>query len=103
MNDMRQAFEELGFWESETEEEKIVIYGMDFDSEDLFIVFTDEAGKTPLYTKDILVAACYNNDDCFLWGKELANFEALKELCQKHGAGSKALAQAIETYELPKK
>ena len=38
-------FEKLGFWEDETPEEKIIVYGMDFD--DAYIMLTDDLGKTP--------------------------------------------------------
>ena len=71
MAGLAKEFEQLGCWESATEEENIVIYGMDFEDEKVFIVFTDDMGKTPVDAKASLVAACYSEDDCFYWGKEL--------------------------------
>ena len=40
MAGLAKEFEQLGCWESATEEENIVIYGMDFEDEKVFIVFT---------------------------------------------------------------
>ena len=45
MAGLAKEFEQLGCWESATEEENIVIYGMDFEDEKVFIVFTDDMGK----------------------------------------------------------
>ena len=42
MAGLAKEFEQLGCWESATEEENIVIYGMDFEDEKVFIVFTDD-------------------------------------------------------------
>ena len=67
MAGLAKEFEQLGCWESATEEENIVIYGMDFEDEKVFIVFTDDMGKTPVDAKASLVAACYSEDDCFYW------------------------------------
>lgn len=103
MAELAQAFEQLGCWESATEEENIIIYGMDFEDAKAFVVFTDDAGKTPTDADAPLVAACYSNDDCFKWGKELQNFAAWQQLCEKHPQGSTALLQILEAYELPKK
>ena len=74
MAGLAKEFEQLGCWESATEEENIVIYGMDFEDEKVFIVFTDDMGKTPVDAKASLVAACYSEDDCFYWGKELETY-----------------------------
>lgn len=94
-------FENIGFWEDVTPEEQIVIYGMDFDG--CYLVLTDELGKTPADSKGIIVAAVYDNSDCFMWGREIKNFAALKELCTAHPAESPELLQAFEGYRLPKK
>ncbi len=102
MAELARDFEELGCWESATEEENIIVYGMDFTEKTLFVIFTDDAGKTPVDPQSPLVVACYNEDYCFKWGKELENFAAFKELCKKHKPGSVALLQALATYELPK-
>ena len=72
MAGLAKEFEQLGCWESATEEENIVIYGMDFEDEKVFIVFTDDMGKTPVDAKASLVAACYSEDDCFYWEKPLS-------------------------------
>ena len=103
MAGLAQEFERLGCWESATEEENIVSYGMDFEDEKVFVVFTDDAGKTPADEAAPLVAACYSDDDCFKWGKELENFAAWKQLCAEHKPGSPALLHALAAYELPKK
>ncbi len=91
-------FEKLGFWEDATPEEKITVYGMDFD--DAYIMLTDDLGKTPCDSKKSIVVAAYNDDDCFLWGKELKNFEVLKTLCTQYSEGSKELLQALENYTI---
>ena len=84
MAGLAKEFEQLGCWESATEEENIVIYGMDFDA------------------KASLVAACYSEDDCFYWGKELENFAAWQHMCNEYKPGSSALLHTLEVYELPK-
>ena len=94
-------FEKLGFWEDDTPEEKITVYGMDFD--DAYIMLTDDLGKTPCDSKKSIVVAAYNDDDCFLWGKELKDFAALQELCAKHPANSDELLQALEEYTIVEK
>ena len=45
MAGLAKEFEQLGCWESATEEENIVIYGMDFEDEKVFIVFTDDIDR----------------------------------------------------------
>ena len=69
MAGLAKEFEQLGCWESATEEENIVIYGMDFEDEKVFIVFTDDMGKTPVDAKASLVAACYSENDVFTGAK----------------------------------
>lgn len=93
-------FEKLGFWEDATPEENITVYGMDFGTD--YIMLTDDLGNTPVDTKKFIVVAAYNDEDCFLWGVELKNFAALKELCSQHEAGSAELLEALRTYTLPK-
>ena len=94
-------FEKLGFWEDTTPEENITVYGMDFDDD--YILLTDEDGKTVVDPKKYIVVAAYDQEDCFLWGVELKNFSALKELCAQCPAGSSELFEALRTYILPKK
>lgn len=94
-------FAKLGFWEDATPEENITVYGMDFGDD--YIMLTDELGKTPANEKAFLVVAAYNDADCFLWGVELKNFAALKDLCAAHPAGSPELLEALRSYKLPKK
>lgn len=103
MNNLSLEFEKLGFWEDSTEEENIVVYGMDFPVAQAYIIFTDDTGKTPETKQDSLVVACYNDDDCFKWGKELENFYALEQLVSNNPAGSLELLEAIKAYTLPKK
>ena len=103
MTQLANDFETLGFWEDETDEEHIVIYGMDFPSENAYIIVTDDSGKTPATNKDTLVIACYDNDDCFLWGKELQNWFALEKLVTENKAETKELLEALKAYTLPKK
>ena len=93
-------FEKLGFWEDSTPEENITVYGMDFGTD--YIMLTDDLGNTPVDAKKFIVVAAYNEEDCFLWGVELKNFAALKELCSQHEAGSAELLEALRTYTLPK-
>ena len=64
---------------------------------------TDDLGKTPLDAKKLIVVAAYDEADCFLWGVELKNFAALKELCAQYAPGSAELFQALKEYKLPKK
>ena len=93
-------FEKLGFWEDTTPEENITVYGMDFGDD--YILLTDEDGKTVLDPKKFIVVAAYDQEDCFLWGVELKDFAALKELCAQFPAGSSELLEALRTYTLPK-
>lgn len=94
-------FEKLGFWEDETPEEQITVYGMDFGTD--YIMLTDDLGKTPCDSKKSIVVAAYNEDDCFLWGKELKNFAALQALCTAHPANSPELLVALEEYTIVEK
>lgn len=94
-------FDQLGFWEDATPEESITVYGMDFGTD--YIMLTDDLGKTPLDAKKFIVVAAYDEADCFLWGVELKNFAALKELCAQYAPGSAELFQALKDYKLPKK
>ena len=50
MAGLAKEFEQLGCWESATEEENIVIYGMDFEDEKVFIVFTAAIAKMIVFT-----------------------------------------------------
>lgn len=93
-------FDKLGCWEDMTPEENIKVYGMDFGTD--YIMLTDDLGKTPTDEKAFLVVAAYDEGDCFLWGVELKGFAAFKELCEKYGAGSAELLEALRTYKLPK-
>lgn len=90
-------FEKLGFWEDETPEENITVYGMDFGTD--YIMLTDDLGKTPVDPKKFIVVAAYDDADCFLWGVELKNFAALEKLCAEHEAGSPQLLEAMRTYK----
>ena len=74
---------------------------MDFGDD--YILLTDEDGKTIVDPKKFIVVAAYDQEDCFLWGVELKNFSALKELCAQSPAGSSELFEALRTYILPKK
>ena len=89
---LQKEFEALGCWSAPTEEEHISVYGLDFDN--CYIIFTDLDGKTP-------VAACYDDRDAFMWGKELKDFAALKALRTAH-ADDEAFIAAVENYTLPK-
>lgn len=93
-------FAALGFWEDATPEEQIIVYGMDFG--DNYILLTDELGRTPTDGSAILVAAAYDSSDCFLWGRELKDFAALKQLCTANAPGSDELFAALENYTLPR-
>lgn len=91
-------FDKLGFWEDETPEENITVYGMDFGTD--YIMLTDDLGKTPVDPKKFIVVAAYDDADCFLWGVELKNFAALEKLCAEHEAGSPQLLEAMRTYKI---
>ena len=102
MTQLNSAFEKLGFWESETEEEHIAIFGMDFPSEQAYIIITDDAGNTPEDEDKPIVVACYSDDDCFKWGKELEDFAALEEIATANQPESKELLEALQNYSLQK-
>lgn len=93
-------FEKLGFWEDATFEENITVYGMDFGTD--YVLLTDDLGKTPIDEKKFIVVAAYDDNDCFLWGVELKNFAALRNLCAEHAAGSAELLAALQAYRQPK-
>ena len=90
---LQKEFEALGCWSAPTEEEHISVYGLDFDN--CYIIFTDLDAKAPV------VAACYDDRDAFMWGKELKDFAALKALRAAH-ADDEAFIAAVENYTLPK-
>ena len=48
-----------------------------------------------------VVAACYDDRDAFMWGKELKDFAALKALRAAHADDNDFIA-AVENYTLPK-
>ena len=106
---LQKEFEALGCWSAPTEEEHISVYGteeehisvygLDFDN--CYIIFTDLDGKTPVDAKAPIVAACYDNRDAFLWGKELQNFVALQSLRAANADDNDFIA-AVENYTLPK-
>ncbi len=96
---LQKEFEALGCWSAPTEEDHISVYGLDFDT--CYIIFTDLDGKTPVDAAAPIVAACYDNRDAFMWGKELQNFAALKALRAAH-ADDEAFIAAVEAYTLPK-
>ena len=103
MTQLSSEFEKLGFWESETEEEHITIFGMDFPSEQSYIIITDDAGNTPENENKPIVVACYSDEDCFKWGKELENFTALEAIATANPPESKELLEVLQNYTLPKK
>ena len=103
MTQLSSEFEKLGFWESETEEEHITIFGMDFPSAQSYIIITDEAGTTPEHEDKPIVVACYSDDDCFKWGKELEDFAALAAICAANPPESKEMLEALQNYTLTKK
>lgn len=96
---LQKEFEALGCWNAPTEEEHISVYGLDFDN--CYIIFTDLDGKTPADANASIVAACYDNRDAFMWGKELKDFAALKAL-RTANADDEAFIAAVEAYTLPK-
>lgn len=96
-----EDFAALGFWENVTPEEQIIVYGMDFGDD--YVLLTDELGRTPAQAQAIIVAAVYDGSDCFLWGREIKDFAALKELCQGREPGSSEILNALADYKLPKK
>lgn len=96
---LQKEFEALGCWSAPTEEEHISVYVLDFDN--CYIIFTDLDGKTPVDAKAPVVAACYDDRDAFMWGKELKDFAALKTLRSAHADDNDFIA-AVENYTLPK-
>ena len=116
MAGLAKEFEQLGCWESATEEENIVIYDLEDIAEEMpteyeilkpqeihsLIAVPFFENQKLVDAKASLVAACYSEDDCFYWGKELENFAAWQHMCNEYKPGSSALLHALEVYELPK-
>lgn len=102
MANLTQEFEELNFWETTTEEENIAIYGMDFPETNNYILITDENGKTLTDYDKVIVVACYDENECFLWGKELKNFNSLKELVEEFKPETNELLEKIKAYKFPR-
>ncbi|HIU64156.1 MAG TPA: hypothetical protein IAB06_03835 [Candidatus Avacidaminococcus intestinavium] len=103
MDTLANEFIQTGFWEDLTEEENITIFGMDFPTQNAYIIITDSDGRTPLTSSSSLVVAAYDLDDCFLWAKEIADYPSLKELLNLYPAQSIELFQNLKNYSLPKK
>lgn len=87
-------FEKLGFWEDNTPEENITIYGMDFAKN--YVTITDLDGKTPLDPNKSLIMAAYDDNSSFLWFTEFKSFNALKEACAKAPAETDELFTLFE-------
>ena len=102
MANLTTEFEDLGFWETTTEEDDIVIYGMDFPDTDSYILITDDAGKTVTTHGKVIVVACYDEKECFLWGKEIRDFDALTELVEEFKPETQELLEKIQEYKLPR-
>lgn len=103
MNLTENDFEQLGCWQDVTDEENIIVFGMDFPSLNSYFFITDSDGKTPIDSSDFLLIAAYDDNNCFLWGKELLNFEALHTLVAEHSSSTPELFNSIFNYSLPKK
>lgn len=95
MADINAAFADLGFWEDTTEEEQETVFGMDFPG-DRYVLITNDNGRKPEDDKQNLVLACYDQNDCYLWGSEFKNLTALKALCQTAAPGSAELLAAFK-------
>lgn len=103
MSELSMVLDKLGFWEAETEDDHITIYGMDFPETHCYILITDDGGNTPEDNRAPLIVACYDENDCFQWGKELKNLFILDEIVGAHTAGSTILLKAIQDYVTPPK
>ncbi len=95
MQDFDTNFEKLGFWKDITEEDKIEVFGMDFE-DGTYIIITDDAGKTPLDKTKGLILACYDSRDSFIWGSEFKNFAALEKVCQGKTECTGELLEALK-------
>lgn len=71
-------------------------------TEKVFIVFTDDMGKTPVDAKASLVAPAIAENDCFTGAKNWKTSLPGNILCNEYKPGSSALLHALEVYELPK-
>lgn len=89
-----EDFAKLGFWEDNTPEENITIYGMDFEK--TYVTLTDGDGKCPEDDKKALIMAAYDDDSCFLWFREFKNFKALEEVCKQAESESEELFKLFE-------
>lgn len=103
MSEVSMVLDKLGFWETETEDDHITIYGMDFPEMHCYILITDDSGNTLEDNRVPLVVACYDENDCFQWGKELKNLFILDEILGSCAAGSTKLLAAIQAYTPPPK
>lgn len=89
-----EDFAKLGFWEDNTPEENITIYGMDFA--ETYVTLTDVDGKTPTDEKKGMIMAAYDEAGCFLWFREFKSFKELAEVCQAAEAESEELWEMFE-------
>ena len=89
-----EDFAKLGFWEDNTPEENITIYGMDFA--ETYVTLTDVEGKTPTEENKGFIMAAYDDNNCFLWFREFKNFKALSEVCTQAASASDELFQLFE-------
>jgi len=94
MLDLAKEFVLSGFSE-ETDENGITAYVMDFPG-DMYVMVSDDNGKTPVRAKQNLVLACYDGEGRYLWGSELKTFMELQKLCSENKAGSPELLLALK-------
>lgn len=95
MMDIKTAFAELGFWEDTTEEEQETVFGMDFPGGS-YVMVTNDNGRMPEDEQQNLVLACYDQNDCYLWGSEFKNLAALQAVCKKAVPESAELLTAFK-------
>lgn len=94
MLDLVKEFTDLGFLE-ESEEDGAITFVMDFP-DNVYIIVTDENGRTPVRAKQNLVLACYDGNGRYLWGSEFKTFMELQKVCQDNPAGSLELLDALK-------
>lgn len=95
-DDSREFYTELGFEETELEDEATAML-LEYDDDGSYALITDEDGKTPESLRQTVLFSCYTPDGAFLWSTSFKNSFLFKELWTSASAPADKIA-AIQKF-----